>query len=263
MDLPAIIGKKNQFNPFNSYSIKQLILLRYSIIKAMKQEKYSIKNDDTFSTKEKIQYTILGVLVLGGSFFIGRSLIKTAKANNEEKKTYEEGSSATYAKQIKMAFENDTWLGWGTDETALRKTIIAIPNKQIFRDVINSYQSLYNSSMMKEMQDELTTTEYNEMLAIIAAKPEKHNASTNQTLRYLYWAKRLKAAFDIRYGGLPGTDNDAIKAVFMEMTTQTDFVKTGAVYNKEYGSNLIKDLKSELEFWEYNPMMKLITSKPK
>ena len=222
--------------------------------------------EDAFTTKEKVQYTLLGVLVLGGSFFIGRNLIRTAKANSEEKKTYEDGSSATYAKQIKMAFENDMWFGWGTDETALRKTIRAIPSKQVFREVINSYQNLYNSSMMKDMQDELTTTEYNEILAIIAAKPEKYIAGMIQqvaAIQYLAWAKRLKAAFDIRYAGLPGTDEDAIKAVFMEIPTQTDFAKVALVYNKEYSSNLMKDLKSELEFWEYNPMMKIINAKPK
>lgn len=232
----------------------------------MKQQETSAIHEDDFSTKEKIQYTILGVLVIGGSFFIGRGLIRTAKANNEERKTYEEGSSATYAKQIKMAFENDTWFGWGTDENALRKTIRAIPSKQVFREVIQSYQNLYNSSMMKDMQDELTTTEYNEMLAIIAAKPERYIAGQAQALtaiQYLPWAKRLKAAFDIRYAGLPGTDEDAIKAVFMEIPTQTDFAKVGIAYQREYGNNLIKDLKGELEFWEYSPMMKIITSKPR
>ena len=230
----------------------------------MKQNKNYSSHEDDFTTKEKVQYALLSVVVLGGSFFIGRNLIRTAKANNEEKKTYQEGSSATFAKQIKMAFENDMWLGWGTDKTALRKTIRAIPSKQMFREVINSYQNLYNSSMMKDMQDELTTTEYNEMIAILAAKPEKNNGAVTQpSLQYQSWAKRLKAAFDIRYGGLPGTDEDAIKAVFIEIPTQADFTKVGVVYNNEYSSNLIKDLKSELEFWEYQPMMQIINAKPK
>jgi hypothetical protein len=30
-----------------------------------------------------------------------------------------------------------------------------------------------------------------------------------------------------------------------------------------YQANLLYDLKHELEFWEYDPMMQLITSKPK
>ena len=231
----------------------------------MKQQTTSALNEDEFTTKEKIQYTLIGVVVLGGSFFVGRSLIKNAKAIGEEKKTYEEGSSATYAKQIKMAFDNDMWFGWGTDESALRKTVRAIPSKQVFREVINSYQNLYNSSMMKDMQEELTTTEYNEMLAIIAAKPEKFTGGIQQltTAHYQSWAKRLKAAFDITYGVFPGTDEDAIKAVFMEIPTQADFTKVGIAFKTEYGRNLITDLKSELELWEYKPMMQIITAKPK
>ena len=232
----------------------------------MNYQETSTHTEGEFTTKEKIQYTIIGVLVLGGSFFIGRSLIKNAKAINEEKKTYEEGSSATYAKQIKMAFDNDMWFGWGTDEAALRKTVRAIPSKEEFRNVINSYQSLYNSSMMRDMQEELTTSEYNEMLSIVASKPERFIAGATQQLtaiHYVSWARRLKAAFDITYGPLPGTDEDAVKAVFTEIPTQTDFGKVAIAYQKEYSKNLITDLKNELEFWEYSPMMKIINAKPK
>jgi len=226
----------------------------------------STHTQSDFTTKEKIQYTILGVLVLGGSFFIGRKLVKTAKSNSEEKKTYEEGSSATYAKQIKMAFDNDMWFGWGTDEEALRKTIRAIPSKDEFRKVINSYQNLYSRSMMKDMQDELTSTEYNEMLAIISGKPERYIVGSTtliSNVQYQSWAKRLKAAFDITYGPFPGTDEDAIKAVFMEVPTQTAFTQVAKAYKLEFGRDLISDLKAELEFWEYAPMMQIINTKPK
>jgi hypothetical protein len=226
----------------------------------------STHTESDFTLKEKIQYTIFGVLVLGGSFFVGRKLVRKAKSNTEEKKTFQEGNSATYAKQIKMAFENDNWFGWGTDEEALRKTLRAIPSKDEFRKVINSYQNLYSRSMMKDMQDELTTTEYNEMLAIIGAKPERGNVLKPVLLsqqQYLYWAKRLKAAFDITYGPFPGTDEDAIKAVFMEIPSQAAFVQVGRAYKQEYSRDLITDLKGELEFWEYAPMMQIINTKPK
>ena len=226
----------------------------------------STHTEGDFTTKEKIQYTILGVLVLGGSFFIGRILVRTAKSNTEEKKTYEEGSDATYAKQIKMAFDNDMWFGWGTDESALRKTIRAIPSKDEFRKVINSYQNLYSRSMMKDMQDELTSTEYNEMLAIISGKPERYVRGALQAIgiiQYQSWARRLKAAFDITYGPFPGTDEDAIKAVFMEIPSQVAFTQVGRAYKQEYGKDLISDLKGELEFWEYAPLMQIINTKPK
>lgn len=225
----------------------------------------SVHNPDEFTLKEKLTYGIVGLLMIGGSFFIGRSLIRKARATAEEKKTYEDGSPATFAKQINMAFENDNWMGWGTDEEALRKTLQAIPSKEAMRKVINSYQKLYARSMMEDMQSELTTSEYNEMLAIIAAKPETGSSvsmAQSTPLQYQSWAKRLKAAFDITYWMLPGTDEDAIKAVFMEMRTQADFWQTAAAYQSLYGSELLKDLQSELEFWEYVPMMDILMKKP-
>ncbi len=227
--------------------------------------KYREEEED-FTAKEKVQYGLLGIAVVGGSFFIGRKLVRSVRSNSEEKKTYEENNPATYAKQIKMAFDNDMWFGWGTNEEALRKTLRVIQSKAEFRKVINSYQALYARSMMKDMQDDLTSTEYNEMLSIIAAKPERYVKGQQLQIgqiQYLSWAKRLKVAFDIKYGPFPGTDEDAIKAVFLEIPTQAAFAEVGQAYGREYNQDLIKDLKSELEFWEYDPMMKIITAKPK
>ncbi|MBN8877057.1 MAG: hypothetical protein J0I32_05880 [Sphingobacteriales bacterium] len=231
----------------------------------MKTQETSTHSPDEFTLKEKLTYGIVGLVVIGGSFFIGRSLIRKARATSEEKKTYEEGNPATFAKQIKMAFENDNWMGWGTDEEALRKTLQAIPSKDAMRKVISSYQKLYARSMMADMQSELTTSEYNEMLAIIASKPETGNAAVlpqSSPLQYQSWAKRLKAAFDITYWMLPGTDEDAIKAVFMEMRSQADFWQTAQAYQALYNNDLMNDLKSELEFWEFAPMMDIIMKKP-
>ena len=228
------------------------------------KRKYRKANDD-FTTKEKLQYGLLSIVVLGGSFYAGSRLVKKAKSNNEEKKTYQEGSSATYAKQIKMAFDNDTWYGWGTDESSLRKTFRAIPSKESFKNVINAYQNLYSRSMMKDMQEELTSTEYNEMLAIVAGKPDRYISGAPLQIsntQFLSWAKRLKAAFDISYGPFPGTDEDAIKAVFMEIPTQAVFANVERIYRQEYNKDLLADLKSELEFWEYANMIKIINTKP-
>ena len=228
--------------------------------------KTTTHNHEGFTPKEIITYSLLGVVVLGGSFFIGRRLVRKARSDSEEKKTYEEGNEATMAKQLKMAFDNDMWFGWGTDEEAIRKTLQAVPSKEVFRKVINSYQKLYARSLMKDMQDELTSTEYNEMLAIIAAKPDRGNKLLAPVLsanQYLSWAKRLRAAFNITYGPFPGTDEDAIKAVFMEIPTQAAFGQVALAYKKEYNDDLMKDLQSELEFYEIGPMLDIIAKKPK
>jgi hypothetical protein len=221
---------------------------------------------DEFTLKEKLTYGIVSVVVLGGSFFIGRSLIRKARSTSEEKKTYDEGNAAAYAQKLKMAFENDMWFDMGTDEEAVRNVMRAVPSKDEFKKVINSYQKLYARSLMMDLKNELTTSEYNEMLAIIAGKPDKIGANYIPQIgqqQYQAWAKRLKAAFDISYWFIPGTDEDAVKAVFMEIPTQTDFQKVAAAYKSEYGNDLIGDLKSELEFWEYAPYISIINNKPK
>ena len=224
-----------------------------------------MKKDTTnndLTVKEKILYSLIGLGIVGGGVFFGRKLVVKSVANREEKKSFEDGTPATYAKQIKMAFENDGW--WGTDTEKLRSTLRDIPSKQVFLKVQESYKKLYNSNMITDMSDELQTTEYNEMLQIIGTKPDKTGGKpTSPTLSYDGWAKRLKAAFDKSYGFLPGTDEEAIKAVFNEIPSQKAFIMTGIVYNKLYGSNLMTDLKGELELWEYSDYMNIILSKPK
>lgn len=217
---------------------------------------------DDLSLKEKLLYSLIGIGIVGGGIFFGKKLVLKGVANREEKKSFEDGTPATFAKQIKMSFENDGW--WGTDTEKLRSTLREIPSKQVFLKVQESYKKLYNSNMITDMSDELQTTEYNEMLQIIAQKPDKTGGKpASPTLSYDGWAKRLKAAFDKSYGFLPGTDEEAIKAVFNEIPSQKAFVMMGIVYNKLYASNMMTDLKGELEMWEYNDYMKIVLSKPK
>lgn len=226
----------------------------------------SYQEHDDFTLKEKLTYSIVGLVVLGGSFLLGRSVVRGARATSEQKKTYDDSNAASFAQQLKMAFENDNYFGWGTDEEAVRDVIRKVPSKDFFKQVINSYQKLYARSLMGDLKDELASSEYNEMLAIIAGKPDKITGSYKPILtqqQYLAWAKRLKAAFDITYWFVPGTDEPAIKAVFMEIPTQADFQKVAAAYQKEYGNDLMSDLKSELEFWEIGSMMDIINKKPK
>ncbi len=223
--------------------------------------------EGAFTLEEKIKYGLLSVVVLGGSFFIGRSIIRKARATSEQKKTYDEGSAATYAKQIRMAFENDMWWGWGTDEEALRRAIKAIPSKEEFKKVIKSYQKLYARSLMADMQSDLSTSEYSEMLAIISTKPERGKAAILISIspeQYLAWAKRLRAAFNEHtWGFLPyGTDENAIKTVFIELPTQSALVEVAKAYRQEYGDDLIRDLGTELGLSEMAEMKSILNKKP-
>jgi hypothetical protein len=222
------------------------------------------KKDEGLTLKEKIIFSLLGLGLFGGSVWLIRKIILKRIANKEETSTLDEGSVATSAKQIKMAFENDGWPGTNTKE--LRRILIEIPSKKDTSRVAKSYTKLYNRSMYTDMKDELQSTEYNEMLAIVAEKPDKGGKKTkpvDMSKKYDEWAKRLKAAFDKSYGPFPGTDEDAIKSVFNEIPSQAAFVEVGNHYAKLYGGNMTEDLKSESEFGQYSDWMKIITSKAK
>ncbi len=159
----------------------------------------SVYHPDEFTLKEKLQYTLLGMIVIGGSFYVGRRLFRNAASIAEQKKTFMEGNPATYAQQLRMAFENK-WQ-WGVDVEAVRQIMLAIPSVAAFKRVMNSYQLLYAPrSLMLDMKNYLRKTEYNEMLAILAAKPARGDTSLPIQLtgqQYQSWAQRLKAAFDI------------------------------------------------------------------
>lgn len=221
------------------------------------------QTDDSLTIKDKIKFGLVGIVLLGGAYFFVRKAILKSKANNEEQKTFVDGSAPAIAKQIKMSFENDGW--WGTDKDSLRAAIRAVVSKDEFLQVMSSYQRLYNSTLMRDMQSELKSTEYAEMLAIIAAKPDRATNGTTVQIgynNYLNWAKRLNAAFNIYYGFIPGTDENAIKAVFLEIPSQAAYSQVANIYKATYGEELKNELLSELEFWEYEPMMSIITSKP-
>lgn len=213
--------------------------------------------------KEKFLYWGGTALLTIGFLFLGAKKVRGAVSNREEKKAFNEGDPANYAKRIKMAFENDGWPG--TDIVKLRAAFMEIPSKEMFEKVAKSYSRDYHSSLYRDLSDELQSTEYSEMLAIKEAKPDrirKKNENQLTAANYSFWAKRIKSAFDKEYGFLPGTDEEALKAVFDEIPTQADFVQVGKEYARLYKSNMLEDLKDEVGFLDYSDWMKIITAKP-
>lgn len=216
--------------------------------------------DERWTLKEKIVYSLLAAVGVGGTIWIGRKIILNAISSKEELKSFDEGTPATTAKQIKMAFDNDGW--WGTNTDALREALISVASQEDWDKIVKSYQKQYNSNLIRDMADELQSTEYNEMMQIINAKPAKKGQPPPAT-QYRAWAKRLKAAFDKEYGFLPGTDSVAVKVTLNEIPTQAAFVKVGVEYKTLYGTNLFDDLKSEGEFGQYDEWLQIIVKKRK
>jgi hypothetical protein len=127
--------------------------------------------EEGFSLKEKLLNQLARIVTVGGHILIERKIVPRRIVNREENLTLVEGSAGTYAKQIKMAFENDGWPGTNTVE--LRQIMIEIPSKKDTTKVAESYNRLYHRSIYADMQSELQSTEYNEMMSIVAEKPAK------------------------------------------------------------------------------------------
>jgi len=216
--------------------------------------------DESWTLKEKIVYGLLAAVGVGGSIWIGRKLILNAVSNKEELKSFEDGTPATIAKQIKMAFENDGW--WGTNTEALRAALIAVPSQEEWGKVVKSYKKQYNANLIHDLSDELQSTELNEMMQIINSKPLKKGQAVQANV-FRAWAKRLKAAFDKSYSFLPGTDSQAVTVTLNEIPSQAAFVKVGVEYKTLFGTNILDDLKGEAEFGQYNEWLQIIVKKRK
>lgn len=211
--------------------------------------------------KEVVIYSSIGLVVIGGTIYLASKFVRTQVANTQEKKSLDVDSSAATAKEIRMALDNDFWFGWGTDEEALRKTIRDIPTKDEFKKVAASYKKLYGVPLTKDLQGDLGTAEYNEMMAIIAGKPEKKGDKV--IYNHEAAAVRLYNAMSIWYGMFPGTDEDAIKSVFMEIPTQADYKKIESAYYSKYGNTLQYDLEGDLSQSYIDEYMSILRRKPK
>lgn len=107
----------------------------------------------------------------GAGTFIGiRYVVKNLKQGLQEKNALYEGDPAAYATQLKMAFENDTWFGWGTDEEIVFRTLEEIHSKAIFSKVQNTYRDLFGNSLAADLKEELSTEDYIQAMQILNSK---------------------------------------------------------------------------------------------
>lgn len=201
-------------------------------------------------------------LVAATTLFLGIRFFKNKISNHEKGKSFGDDKWATWADQIHNAIKNDgVWLG--TDENALRKALIDIPSKQDYEKVEKSYKKQFLSNMTEDIRGDLSTSEYEEMLAIIQSKPKKSRDAGAVIYDPIGWAKRLNAAFNYRtWGWFWGTDIEAVRAVVKEMPTQQAYLETAEVYLDEYGITLLTDIQGDLSSTEITEFNQLIKRKP-
>jgi hypothetical protein len=120
--------------------------------------------------KTIVVYSTLGVGTATGLFFLARHFYKTTRANLSERSSLEEGDPATFAKQLKMAFENDNYFGWGTNWNVVQRVFQEIPSKAMYAKVQTQYFRMYGKSLNADLEDELSSDEYNELIRILNAK---------------------------------------------------------------------------------------------
>jgi hypothetical protein len=115
-------------------------------------------------------YSALGIGTATGLFLLTRKLIKKTVANKSQSKSMDEGDPATFAKQLKMAFDNDMPFGWGTNEEAVFRVFQEIPSKSMYAKVQKEYSHMYGRNLNADLEDELSSSEYNELIRILNGK---------------------------------------------------------------------------------------------
>ncbi len=120
--------------------------------------------------KTVVVFSTLGIGTATGLFLIGRHFYKNTVASWSEKRSLEEGDPATYAKQLKMAFDNDNYMGWGTNTSMVKQVFLDIPSRKMYAKVQREYMRMYSQSLNADLEDELTSDEYNEIIRILNAK---------------------------------------------------------------------------------------------
>jgi hypothetical protein len=83
--------------------------------------------------KTVVIYSTLGLGTATGLFFLARHFYKKTRANISQKHSLEVGDPATFAKQLKMAFDNDNYAGWGTNEKMVIQVFNEMPSKSHVR----------------------------------------------------------------------------------------------------------------------------------
>lgn len=120
--------------------------------------------------KVMLQSAILAAASVTGLVALGMYVVKKIRTNKAQNNSLEEGDPATYAKQLKMAFDNDNSFGWGTNEEVIFQVFRDIPSKSMYSKVQKQYTALYNRNLNADLEDELSSEEYNEVIRIVNSK---------------------------------------------------------------------------------------------
>ncbi|ELR71755.1 hypothetical protein C900_02340 [Fulvivirga imtechensis AK7] len=142
------------------------------LLKAVNMARGQDGNEDQNSEfTDKVLNGLLAGAIGLGSFLLIRKVVRNMKQRKQQKNALNPGDPASDAIQLKMAFENDNYFGWGTNEELVFNVLESIPDSSFMRKVQKAYRNLYNTELVADMQSELDTKEFAKALAIINSKP--------------------------------------------------------------------------------------------
>jgi hypothetical protein len=128
------------------------------------------QNRPRISISSQVTSTVLAVGAAAGVFWGIKAVVKNFKQGIREQQALTEGNPAAFATQLKMAFENDNYFGWGTDEEAVFTVLEAIPSSSVMNKVQRAYRDLYGRNLAADLKEELSSEEFATALQIINAK---------------------------------------------------------------------------------------------
>ncbi len=214
------------------------------------------KTTDRILDFDKDQKKIItwGVLGLSGLAILGTGawILKEKYQNYERKKALAlsmvDGTHQAKAMQFIMAFENDNWFGTGTNEKAVRRIFLGIESRKEYEQIIGSYKALSEGrSLEADIKAELTTTEYEEMKAILASQTGEGSGSDFIAKNL---AIRIYNALNATFFGMPDTDDDALKTALDEIPSLTVWNQVAVAYESNFHSNMEEDIDGDLWMWD-------------
>lgn len=202
--------------------------------------------------KNYVLWSIIGTAAAGTVLYFGWKFVTDKISNLENKGSLDNNDPAYYAKQFKIGFDNNNW--YGTDTNTVRQAMLAIPSKDYFQKVADSYHRQYKSNLFKDLEIKLKSTEYQEMQAIYKVKPQKTGGKNATPIYDPYaWADRIHAAVNYEMMGLFwGTDEEAIKQVIHEIPNQSTWDDVKAAYEAKYSLDINAEIDGDLEPDEYD-----------
>jgi len=132
--------------------------------------KQAVQDSGIEKFRTVVLYSALGLGAATGIVLLIRHFYKKGKYKTAANNSLEEGNPATYARQLKMAFDNDTWFGAGTNEEMVFQVFNQIPSKASYLKVQKAYSDLYGNELTTDLESELSSEDYNKVINIISAK---------------------------------------------------------------------------------------------